>query len=101
MKKQGYKGLLAVKVLCMMAVGLILGTGFFQTSARAASDYVIKINKQANCVTIYRGIARGRTAPAYTEAYYSILYGIPGRTIRRHFLFLLTINWGRQLPMAV
>lgn len=63
MKKQGYKGLLAVKVLCMMAVGLILGTGFFQTSARAASDYVIKINKQANCVTIYRENAKGQLKP--------------------------------------
>jgi len=63
MKKQGYMGLLIVKVMCMVAVGLILGTGLFQSSASAASDYVIKINKQANCVTVYRENAKGQLKP--------------------------------------
>ena len=37
MKKKGCKGLLLLKVVCMLAVGLALTAGLFQASARAAS----------------------------------------------------------------
>ena len=63
MKKKGCKGLLLLKVVCMLAVGLALTAGLFQASARAASGYVIKINKQANCVTIYKEDAKGELKP--------------------------------------
>ncbi|MCI8771962.1 MAG: L,D-transpeptidase [Lachnospiraceae bacterium] len=63
MKRQGYKGLRILKIMCMIAVGLVLGTGLFQMSAKAASGYVIKINKQANCVTIYKENEKGQLKP--------------------------------------
>lgn len=57
------QSLFVFKVVCLMAIGMLLGTGLFQTSAEAASDYLIKINKQANCVTIYKENAQGKLKP--------------------------------------
>lgn len=51
-----------MKVVFFLTVGILLGTGSNHGTA-AASDYQIKINKQANCVTIYRKNASGKYKP--------------------------------------
>jgi len=39
---------------------LLFGAGFNRNTAKAASDYLVKINKQANCVTVYKMNAKGK-----------------------------------------
>lgn len=51
------------KLFCLVVLGLFIGMGQGQHSAKAASDYLIKINKQANCVTIYRMNDNGKYKP--------------------------------------
>lgn len=47
----------------VLVVCLFFGTGMNRNEAKAASDYLVKINKQANCVTIYRLNAKGKYKP--------------------------------------
>lgn len=52
------------KMACLlMLFGVLMGVGAAKTDASAASDYLVKINKQANCVTIYRKNAAGTYKP--------------------------------------
>ncbi len=44
----------------VLMVCLLFGTGLNRNEAKAASDYLVKINKQANCVTIYKLNAKGK-----------------------------------------
>lgn len=48
-----------LKMIFVLAMGVLLGIGCYQNSADAASSYLIKINKQANCVTIYKQKSNG------------------------------------------
>ena len=61
MREQNRKrNFFALKLVFFLAVGILLGTGSSNYSASAASGYQIKINKQANCVTIYKKDASGK-----------------------------------------
>ncbi len=64
-KKQvmGRGSLLALRTFCLLAAVFLCGVCLYQTSANAASGYEIRINKQANCVTIYKADASGELKP--------------------------------------
>ena len=47
----------------VLVASLFLGTGLNRNEAKAASGYLVKINKQANCVTIYKMNANGKYKP--------------------------------------
>lgn len=60
MKSQkNHKSLLTLKIVFLLVFGILLGAGSIKTTASAASDYLIKVNKQANCVTIYKKNSNG------------------------------------------
>lgn len=52
-----------LKMVLMLVFGILIGSSMAKTDVSAASDYLIKINKQANCVTIYRKNAAGTYKP--------------------------------------
>lgn len=51
---QSRKRINVFKIVFALTLGILLGVGCYQGTANAASGYLIKINKQANCVTIYK-----------------------------------------------
>lgn len=51
------------RVVLLLVLSFLFGAGSQQRSAQAASDYMIKINKQANCVTIYKLNENGKYKP--------------------------------------
>lgn len=53
------RSLFVLRLFVFMAAAILFGTGSNHSTA-AASDYQIKINKQANCVTIYKKNASGK-----------------------------------------
>ena len=53
------RSLFVLRLFVFMAAAILFGTGSSHSTA-AASDYQIKINKQANCVTIYKKNASGK-----------------------------------------
>ncbi len=64
MKEQNRHGsFFILRVVLFLAAGILLGAGSGHTKADAASNYQIKINKQANCVTIYKKNASGNYKP--------------------------------------
>lgn len=52
-----------LKILFVLAVGMMFGTTMKPNTASAAASYQIKINKQANCVTIYKQNDKGEYKP--------------------------------------
>lgn len=52
-----------LKIFLVLFFAFLLGTCCMQNAAQAASDYLVKINKQANCVTIYRLNENGKYKP--------------------------------------
>lgn len=52
-----------LKILFVFAIGVMFSTGFAPDKASAAASYQIKINKQANCVTIYKQDDKGEYKP--------------------------------------
>ncbi|MDD7402912.1 MAG: L,D-transpeptidase [Butyribacter sp.] len=52
-----------IKLLIAFTFGIFLGSLCYQNSVKAASDYLVKINKQANCVTIYKQKSDGTYKP--------------------------------------
>lgn len=52
--KSSNKNFTVLKLCFVLVFSILLGVGFYQNSASAASNYMIKINKKANCVTIYK-----------------------------------------------
>lgn len=61
--QKNHKNLLTQKIIFILAFGILLGAGFMKNTASAASDYLIKVNKQANCVTIYKKNVKGNYKP--------------------------------------
>ena len=57
------KKVFALRIVFLLVLSFLLGAGCLQNSAQAASDYLVKINKQANCVTIYKLNAKGKYKP--------------------------------------
>lgn len=60
-KTRGKKKVLA-KVVCLLLFGILL-CGFVGNDAKADSGYLIKVNKQQNCVTIYKKNTAGKYKP--------------------------------------
>lgn len=57
------KCLKVCRILIVMAAAILFGTAYSGSQADAASAYQIKINKQANCVTVYKQDSNGTYKP--------------------------------------
>ena len=51
------------RIFLVMAVAVLFGTAYSSSHADAASAYQIRINKQANCVTVYKQNSNGTYKP--------------------------------------
>ena len=51
------------RIFLVMAVAVLFGTVYSSSHADAASAYQIRINKQANCVTVYKQNSNGTYKP--------------------------------------
>ena len=74
------KGIRYVRTVMLLVLMLVLGAAFSGGKAEAASNYMIKVNKQQNVVTVYK--MKGGKYKAYKAFVCSAGYATPTGTFR-------------------